>query len=137
MRESTYRTHQKILGAILVAYGALNFTAGVALLASINVVNIFVDEVDIIQLVTLFSRVIGGILLLTSIPAIVGGIGLIQEKDWSKFLGLIVGIIYLLFFPIGTLIGIYSIWLNAQTVIKEKEPRYATDLVKEKANPAG
>ena len=137
MRESTYRTHQKILGAILVAYGALNFTAGVALLASINVVNIFVDEVDIVQLVTLFSRVIGGILLLTSIPAIVGGIGLIQEKDWSKFLGLIVGIIYLLLFPIGTLIGIYSIWLNAQTVIKEKEPRYATDLVKENANPAG
>ena len=137
MRESTYRTHQKILGAILVAYGALNFTAGVALLASINVVNIFVDEVDIVQLVTLFSRVIGGILLLTSIPAIVGGIGLIQEKEWSKFLGLIVGIIYLLLFPIGTLIGIYSIWLNAQTVIKEKEPRYATDLVKENANPAG
>jgi hypothetical protein len=131
MRENTYRTHQKILGALLVAYGALNFTGGVALFASINVVNIFVDEIEVIQLVTLFGRLIGGILVLTSIPAIIAGIGFIQEKDWSKILGLIVGIIYLLFFPIGTLIGIYSIWLNAQTVIKEKEPRYATDLVKE------
>lgn len=131
MRENTYRTHQKILGALLVAYGALNFTGGIALLASINVVNIFVDEMDVVRLVTMFSSVIGGILLVTAIPAIVAGIGFIQEKDWSKILGLIVGIIYLFFFPIGTLIGLYSIWLNAQTVVKEKEPRYATDLVKE------
>jgi len=134
MRENTFRTHQKIIGAIFVAYGALNFTGGIALLASINVVNIFVHEIEVVQFVTLFSRFIGGILLVTSIPAIIAGIGFIQEKDWSKILGLIVGIIYLLFFPIGTLIGIYAIFLNAQTVIKEKEPRYATDLVKEQAN---
>jgi hypothetical protein len=136
MRENAFRTHQKILGALFTIYGALNFTAGIALLASINIVNIFVDEADIIQLVTVFGGFIGGILLVTSVPAIIAGIGLIQEKDWSKVVGLIIGIIYLLFFPIGTLIGIYSIWLNAQTVVKEKPPRYATDLIKEKPNPA-
>ena len=134
MRENTFRTHQKRLGALLIAYGALNFTGGIALLASINIVNIFVDEVDVIHLVTVFGGLIGGILLATSIPAIIAGIGFIQEKDWSKVLGLIVGIIYLLFFPIGTLIGLYSIWLNAQTVIKEKEPVYATDLLNKEAN---
>ena len=135
MRENTYRTHQKILGAVFVAYGALNFTGGIALLASINVVNIFVDEVEVIELVTFVSSFVGGALLLTSIPGIIAGVGCIQEKDWSKIMSLIMGIIYLLFFPIGTLIGIYSIFLNAQTVIKEKEPRIATDIVKEAANP--
>ena len=135
MRENTYKTHQKILGALLVAYGALNFTGGIALLASINIVNIFVDEMEVIQVVTIFSRLIGGILLATAIPAIIAGIGCIQEKEWSKILSLIIGIIYLLFFPVGTIIGLYAIWLNAQTVIKEKEPRYATDLVKE-SSPA-
>jgi hypothetical protein len=134
MRENTFRTHQKILGALFVAYGALNFTAGVALLASINVVNIFVDELEVIQLVTFFSGIIGGALLLVSIPAIIAGIGFLQEKEWSKIPGLIVAIVFLLFFPIGTIIGIYGIWLNAQTVIKDKEPRYATDLIKEQAN---
>jgi len=134
MRENTYHTHQKIIGALYVAYGALNFTAAVALLASINVVNIFVDEIEVIQLVTVFSRLIGSALLIVSIPAIIAGIGFLQEKDWAKVLSLIVGIIFLLFFPIGTIIGIYAIWLNAQTVIKDKEPRYATDLIKEQAN---
>jgi hypothetical protein len=131
MRENTYRTHQKIVGALLVAYGALNFTGGIALFASINVVSIFVDEMDVIQLVTMFGRLIGGILLLTSIPTIIAGIGFIQEKEWAKVLALIVGIVLLFFFPIGTLIGLYTIWLNAQTVIKEKEPRYASDLIKQ------
>ena len=135
MRENTYRTHQKILGAVLVAYGALNFTGGIALLASINVVNIFVDEMEVIELVTFISSFIGGALLLTSIPGIIAGVGCIQEIEWSQIMSLIMGIIYLLFFPIGTLIGIYSRFLNAQTVIKEKEPRIATDLVKEAANP--
>lgn len=132
MRENTFHTHQKILGALFVAYGALNFTGGIALLASINVVNIFVDEIEVIQLVTFFSRFLGSVLVLTAIPALVAGIGFLQEKDWAKVLALIVGIIYLLFFPIGTIIGIYAIWLNAQTIVKEKEPIYATDLLKNK-----
>jgi len=131
MRENTFKTHQKILGAIFIAYGAINLIGGITLLAAMNVVSIYVDEWEVIQVVTIFSRLIGGILLATSIPAIIAGIGYLQEKNWSKNLGLVIGIIYLLFIPIGTIIGIYTIWLSAQTVIKEKQPVYATDLVKE------
>ena len=130
MRQNTYNTHQKILGSVLIAYGAINFTGGLILLAAINVVQIFVHEMDVVQLVTLFSRLIGIILLVVSIPAIVAGIGQLTSKEWSKNLSLIVGILYLLFFPIGTVIGIYSIWLNSQQIVREKEPMYATDLVK-------
>lgn len=114
----------------MIAYGAINFTGGIALLAALNIVEIFVHEAEVIQLVAIFSRLIGGILLALSVPAIIAGIGYIQEKAWAKTLGLGVGIVYLLLFPIGTIIGIYSIWLNAQEVIKEKEPIYAEDLVK-------
>ena len=130
MRENTYKTHQKILGALLIAYGAINFTGGIVLLGALNIVQIFVHEIEVIQLVALFSRLIGGILLALSLPAIVAGIGYIQEKEWSKTLGLGVGIVYLLLFPIGTIIGIYSIWLNAQDIIKDKDPVFAEDLVK-------
>jgi hypothetical protein len=131
MRENTYKTHQKILGAIFIAYSAINLIGGIALLATFNIVNIFVDEPEVIQVVAIFSRFIGSILLLTAIPGIIAGIGYLQTKKWSKNIGLIVGIVYLLFIPIGTVIGIYTIWLSSQTVIEEKQPRYATDLIKE------
>lgn len=130
MRENTYKTHQKILGAIFIAYGVINLVGGITLLITVNIVNIFVDEPEVIEVVAIFSRLIGGILVATSIPAIIAGIGSLQEKNWSRNLGLVVGIIYLLYIPIGTVIGIYTIWLNSQTVIKDKQPVYATDLVK-------
>lgn len=131
MKENTYKTHQKILGAIFIAYGVFNILGGLILLAAINVVSIFVDEMDVIQLVTIFSHLIGSILIVTAVPGIIAGIGYIREQSWAKILGLIVGIVYLLFIPVGTVIGIYAIWLNVQTVIEEKKPVYATDLVKE------
>lgn len=131
MRENTFKTHQKILGAIFIAYGTINLIGGITLLAAMNIVGIFVHEVEVIQVVTIFSKLIGGILLVSSIPAIIAGIGYIQEREWAKNLGLVVGIIYLLFIPIGTVIGIYTIWLSSQHVIQEKQPRYATDLVKD------
>ncbi len=131
MRENTFRTHQKILGAIFIAYCSINLIGGLMLLAAMNIAGIFVNEVDVLQVISVFSRLIGGILLVSSIPGIIAGIGYVQEKDWAKNLGLIIGIVYLLFIPIGTVIGIYTIWLSSQQVIKEKEPRYATDLIKE------
>jgi hypothetical protein len=130
MRESTYKTHQKILGAIFIAYGVINLIGGITLLATLNIVNIFVHEPEVIQIVAIFSQLLGWILVTTSIPAVIAGIGFLQERKWSQNLGLVVGIIYLLFIPIGTVIGIYTIWLSSQTVIREKKPVLATDLVK-------
>ncbi len=130
MREQTYRTHQKILGAIFIAYGAINLLGGITLLAAGNIVSIVVDDMEVVQLVTIMSRFLGSTLLITSIPGVIAGIGYIQEKDWARNLGLIMGIVYLLFIPVGTIIGIYTIWLSSQRVIREKEPVYASDLVK-------
>ena len=130
MKETTYKTHQKILGAMLVAYSAMNIFAAVSVIISLGFVRIFIDEPELIGMITLFSQLISAIMLVVSIPALAAGIGMIREKEWSKALALIVGVVYLLFIPIGTVIGIYSIWLSSQQIYKEKEPLYATDLVK-------
>ncbi|MBR9999364.1 MAG: hypothetical protein KFF73_10355 [Cyclobacteriaceae bacterium] len=131
MKEHIYKTHLKILGAIFIAFGVINLMAGITFLAAVNIVNIFIDEAEVIQAVSIFSRLIGGILVVSSVPGIIAGIGYIQERNWSKNLGLVMGIIYLLFIPVGTIIGIYTIWLSSQAVIKEKQPVYASDLVKQ------
>jgi Na+-driven multidrug efflux pump len=132
MKEHIYKTHLKILGAIFIAFGVINLMGGVTMLAAINVVQIFVDEPEVVDVVAIFSRLFGFILVVCSIPGIIAGIGYIQNRNWSKNLGLVMGIIYLLFIPVGTVIGIYTIWLSSQSVIKEKQPVYASDLVKQK-----
>jgi len=129
MYESRLSTHFKILGALLVAYSALQFVGGVVLLTVFNVVDIFVDEQEVLAIVQLATRTIGVLILIVAIPGMIAGIGLLVDQVWARKFSLVAGIIYLIFIPIGTIIGIYSIWVNAQKPIKEKEPVYATDLV--------
>ncbi len=130
MKENTYRTHQKILGAILIAYSALNLFGAVTLLTAVNFVTAFVDEPGLAPLVFFLCHLFGIAILVLSVPAIIGGAGMLREAAWSKNISLVVGIIYLIFIPIGTIIGIYCLWFNSQQIIRDKEPIYATDLVK-------
>ena len=130
MKEYTYKTHQKILGAILIAYSAMNIFGAVTVLTAFSFIITFVHEPDIIPFMAVMSRIIGISLLVVSLLALIGGIGMLTEKEWSKNLSLIAGILYLIFIPVGTIIGIYAIWFNSQRIIHEKDPVYATDLVK-------
>ena len=72
-------------------------------------------------------------LLITSIvgPAVVtlpgltcafqalSAVGLLKGKSWARILVLILGIFNLIDFPVGTLIGVYTIWvlLNQETAL--------------------
>ncbi|MFC2124289.1 hypothetical protein ACFLU5_05720 [Bacteroidota bacterium] len=129
MYENRLTTHFKILGALLVAYSALQLVGGVILLNVFNIVDIFIDEREVLSVVKIITRSVGIMILLVAIPGMIAGIGLLTDKIWARTFSLIVGIIYLIYIPIGTIIGIYSIWVNSQKPMKEKEPIYATDLV--------
>jgi hypothetical protein len=52
--------------------------------------------------------------ILIAIPGIIGGWGLYQRKNWARIVVLIVGIIILVNFPVGTALGIYTIWVVFQ-----------------------
>ena len=58
-------------------------------------------------------------MFLLAVPSIAGGVGLLKGKFWARILVLILGIFNLIDFPIGTLIGIYTIWvlLNQETAL--------------------
>jgi hypothetical protein len=44
----------------------------------------------------------------------VGGIGLLSYKPWARILVMIVAAMGCLVIPIGTLVGVYSIWTLMQ-----------------------
>lgn len=130
MRESTYRTHQKILGAVIIAYSIMNIFGAITILAAFSFIFTVIDEPDLIPFLAFMGKFISISMLIVAVPAVIGGFGMLKEKDWAKNIVLIVGIIYLISIPFGTAVGIYAIWFSAQQVIKEKEPLYATDLAK-------
>ena len=50
-------------------------------------------------------------LLATGGGVAAAGVGLLQHKSWGRVLAIIMSIVMLFKFPIGTAIGIYALWV--------------------------
>jgi len=60
---------------------------------------------------SIVATVLAGTFALFSIPEIIAGIGLLKRRPWSRILTLILGVLSLLEIPIGTAVGIYTLWV--------------------------
>jgi len=56
-------------------------------------------------------------LALLSIPCVIAGVGLLKFRSWAQTLMIVMSVLSLLNFPIGTAVGIYGLWvlLNKET----------------------
>jgi len=117
-------THVRVLGVLNIVLGALGALAGVGLLLMFGgiagIVGISAKEpnallaVPIIGIVGTFLCVL---LLVLSLPAILAGYGLLKYRPWGRILGIVLSALNLLNIPIGTVLGIYGLWvlLNGET----------------------
>ena len=64
-----------------------------------------------------------------SLPAVIIGYGLYRMRPWSRLAGIVLSIISLLSFPIGTILGIYGLWVlfnkDGQTLFEPAGPTRA------------
>jgi len=63
------------------------------------------------------GTVCGSFFLIGNVLNILAGTGLIKYKNWARILAIILGILNMIYFPIGTALGIYTLWalLNNDT----------------------
>lgn len=111
--------HVTVVGAIHIGLSALGIlTAAMVLLFIVGgglVGGLISGEEEIIVPITCFVGTAASLwLLLLSVPGIVGGIGLLRYKPWGRYMLLVLSVLALFNIPIGTAIGIYSIWVLVQ-----------------------
>ena len=63
---------------------------------------------------TIISFVPAIIIVFSVLPTLIAGIGLLVRRTWALIFSLIMGCLKLISFPIGTIIGIYAIWVFAE-----------------------
>jgi hypothetical protein len=56
-------------------------------------------------------RVVGWLILVKAAMGIVTGWGLLQREEWARVVALVFGFLALLSVPIGTALGIYTLWV--------------------------
>jgi hypothetical protein len=115
MESSKMKKHVTVVGSIHIGFGVLGLMAAIVVLVALSFARAFVGNDDVAQTVLGFLSV--------SIPVLIGslsaigliaGIGLLVYKPWARYLVIILSIINCVNIPIGTAIGIYSIWVLIQ-----------------------
>lgn len=113
--------HKRILAILYIISASVQILAMIVLSSIISLLIPFIMEEAgpeaqwVFVWIVPFIRVIAfGIIVLFSIPSIIGGIGLLNNKPWALTLLLVLGCFKLFSFPIGTAIGIYTIWVYAE-----------------------
>lgn len=121
--------HKKILGILYIVSGALTMLVifGISLLAT-TIMALVAHETDpgdaaIVELVARIIQVLPFIIMIFfAIPSMIAGIGLLYKQSWAMILALILGCFKLFSFPIGTALGVYTIWVYAEDNKQAKSP---------------
>lgn len=48
---------------------------------------------------------------LFSLPQIVAGVGILKRQEWARLLGIVLSVLALLRFPLGTALGLFSLYV--------------------------
>lgn len=106
--------HVTILGWLHIALNVLLvLTAGLVFLAVVGG-GLFTGDAEAIAITSLVGTIIAVFLLVLAAPGIVAGIGLLKRKSWARVLAIVLGILNLVNFPLGTVVGVYTLWVLVQ-----------------------
>jgi hypothetical protein len=105
------RQHIDTVAWIHIAFGALGVLAALAVGGVVGGAALFADDAQTTGIMVLLAGFIAVVMGLLSVPSLVGGWGLLKRRPWARMLVLIVSFLNLLNFPLGTLVGGYSIWV--------------------------
>lgn len=114
-------SHKKLLSILHIAYGALHLSVFLILHLILSTLSPFILEkiahedetaAAFVQMIFVTVRSVAFILIvLLPLPSIIGGIALLKNKKWGMVLIMVSGCLSLLSFPIGTALGVYTIWV--------------------------
>jgi hypothetical protein len=113
--ESKMKKHVTIVGVIHIAFGVLGLIGAMTVFFALHFARGFVIDEDVPAMVlTILSLSLPLLIGFMSTLGLVGGIGLLAYKNWARYLIIIVAALGCLNIPIGTLKGVYSLWVLLQ-----------------------
>ena len=107
-----------IIGAFVLFAIAMGFRYFFEMISRYN--HHGMDEVppELLDIIPFVLTAIGFVILLFAIVGIIGSIGVMKRKEWGRILLLVISFFNLIHIPLGTVLGVYSIWtlLNDESI---------------------
>lgn len=107
--------HVNVVAALQIGLSILRLIIVAIVFAVLHFAINFADDPDAEFVLSIVANIVMVVALILSVPGILAGIGLFKRKEWARILTLIISVLDLINFPIGTAVGVYSIWALSQT----------------------
>ena len=109
-------THVKVLAFLYIIFGILGTMVGLGLMALLSFIGVAGAASDpdawmALPILGFTGAALGAFILILSLPGIFAGIGLLKYHPWARILTIVLSALNLMNFPIGTIIGIYGLWV--------------------------
>jgi len=115
MEDSKMKKHVVVVGAIHIGFGFLGLIIAAGVFFILNFAREMVGGEEIPEMILGFLSVSVPLLVgVMSTLGLIGGIGLLNFQPWARYLVIVVAALGCLNIPIGTLKGVYSLWVLLQ-----------------------
>ncbi|MCL4538641.1 MAG: hypothetical protein M1378_03435 [Bacteroidetes bacterium] len=110
--------HLNLLGMLYIVLGLFH-------IVSLSIAALFLFGFDRFSFpieagfVRVVIALVFGFIIVVSLVGIVAGIGLMKGQKWAEGVALVLGFILLINVPLGTLLGLYTIWV---LMLRDKPP---------------
>jgi hypothetical protein len=109
------KKHVTFVAALHIGFSIIGIFGAFALFFIFRFAGSFVEDVDVANYVLHFIGIfLPFVIISVSIFGLLGGIGLLGYRKWARIIILIVSAADCVNIPLGTLVGIYSIWTLMQ-----------------------
>lgn len=111
MREKDFKFHVTVVAWLHVMEAVLYIGGAILLMTFFSGIGLMTDDPEALGILTVVGLCSGGFLLLFGIPVALAGWGLLKKEYWARVLAMVLAIIGLFLFPIGTIVGAYVLWV--------------------------
>ncbi len=112
--------HINVAASLQIGLSVLGIVAGLVIFVILFSGAGVVADKEAQVILSVIGKVVAGIIIICSLPGIIAGIRLFKRKEWGRILTLIISVLHLVNFPLGTAVGVYCIWAMIQPEVIEQ-----------------
>jgi lysylphosphatidylglycerol synthetase-like protein (DUF2156 family) len=114
LNEQQMQTHVPIVAWLLIVMNTILLMVALGMFALMMLASGFVRDPEARTILPVVGTILPTIMGLLTVPDFIAAFGLLTRKHWGRILGVVVGVLNLPGFLMGTLVGAYAIFVLMQ-----------------------
>jgi hypothetical protein len=114
LNEQRLELHVPIVAWLMILGHAFFLIGAAFVLAVLPGIGLAAGDRTAFTVLGIIASAVALLLAAFGLPGIAVGLGLLARKAWARVLAIVIAALGLVNFPVGTLVGVYAIWVLLQ-----------------------